>query len=217
MTAVGSSVGGKVGTRERGSQIRHRVPHRLRLLEIFTGCLRAFGATLESLQPGATTRLALPAGMEQLGVRTQAAATREVFDRLAQSIDPAPGIDRAPPVRDAPGPGKVCRTVRTHHAARRHHLGHLLLPPVDAARLKVPESDRQIGRLQRLVSGPAGSPASRRWAHVSPLPMAASNLSIPCKLGGKPAQMKTPMGFRPIARRHALSCPAWKAACAQRI
>ena len=128
MAAVRPGVRDEVGARKRRRQRRHAVPDALRPLEIGARDWRALCARRESLVPAATPRPASPARVEQLLVRSEAAAAGDVCNCLVQAVDLAPRIRDAPLVRAPFALSQVRGAVRAPHAARAHPSGHLSHP-----------------------------------------------------------------------------------------
>lgn len=114
--------------RQRRCQLRHSVPQGLCSLEVLARSLRTLAATVKQVIPATTTCSARAAAVEQLFVGAETTATRNILGRLAQTVDPLPGVSRPFLVHRALRAALEGRTRRTPDTARRHHPRHGDLP-----------------------------------------------------------------------------------------
>ena len=127
VVAVRLGVGNEIFARQIPRQVRHFIPHRLRLFQIRTVLHRTFSAGLESLGLAAAARFALEAGVKQFVVRPETSATGNVHRKLIEPVDPLPCGHRALLMCQPLGLAMVSRTIGTQYAARRDHLRHVAL------------------------------------------------------------------------------------------
>ena len=125
--AVGLSVDDEVLAGQGFGYVWHFIPHRLCPLEIGTQFRRTFGACSKTLRSAAAACLTVAAGVKELVIWPQTAATGNVLEGFIQPVDSPPCGRGALLVCYPLGVAKVSRTIRAQNSACGHHRPRMLL------------------------------------------------------------------------------------------